>query len=451
MATFTSSNVSNNCVSRELSIASSFVKQYYTLLNKAPCFIYNFYSHNSTFIHGTTDMANEQYTKPIVGREKIKKKMEEMKLNDCRAKIKQIDCLETLAGGFVIQVIGELSDNGKPMRRFLQTFVLAPSPDGSRQDGDSQHARTSTSDRRGVQLNESSANSATNQKFFVLNSIFRYQDDGPIYNEFEDDVAGSHVNPSVDNASGINTEILNKKETTPPKQAPVSNALSGNSNGSTTHISDSTHGQRKRPAEMNPEASSERLADDLDEGLKLNKATLENNDQIKHDLVCGLKEATNGLGSGTDKKSESSEKTTENGKLVTDHSLAVVSNNTTGQVAANQQFVPAPTMSRAQPSNEPKTWANMVRNAHPHSSSSPVTPIQVNKPAVVEQQQNSNQLTGTVQSVQLQQPPQHQQQPPQNQQQIQEGASNNQNNNRRRIMRKPAGRSIKNRPRKPMA
>lgn len=188
-------------VGQELSIASSFVKQYYTLLNKAPCYIHNFYSQDSTFIHGTVDIGNENYTKPIVGREEIKRKMEELKLNDCRAKIKQIDCLETLAGGLVIQVIGELSDNGKPMREFLQTFVLAPSPDDSiksstngninknnnnqqGESGDSKNyaranhdvnndSSTISASSRNAECNNTS-NPSQNQKFYVLNSIFRY-------------------------------------------------------------------------------------------------------------------------------------------------------------------------------------------------------------------------------------------------------------------------------------
>jgi hypothetical protein len=37
-----------------------------------------------------------------------------------------VDSHETLGNGVVIQVTGELSNNGQPMRRFMQTFVLAP-------------------------------------------------------------------------------------------------------------------------------------------------------------------------------------------------------------------------------------------------------------------------------------------------------------------------------------
>ena len=38
----------------------------------------------------------------------------------------QVDSHATLSSGVVVQVSGELSNNGQPMRRFMQTFVLAP-------------------------------------------------------------------------------------------------------------------------------------------------------------------------------------------------------------------------------------------------------------------------------------------------------------------------------------
>jgi hypothetical protein len=67
-----------------------------------------------------------------------------MQLNfrDCKAKIRQVDAHSTLASGVVVQVLGELSNNNRPMRRFMQTFVLAP-----------QSAK----------------------KYYVYNDIFRYQ------------------------------------------------------------------------------------------------------------------------------------------------------------------------------------------------------------------------------------------------------------------------------------
>lgn len=51
-----------------------------------------------------------------------------MQLNfrECKAKIRQVDAHHTIGSGVVVQVSGELSNQGQPMRRFMQTFVLAP-------------------------------------------------------------------------------------------------------------------------------------------------------------------------------------------------------------------------------------------------------------------------------------------------------------------------------------
>ena len=153
--------------------------------------IHNFYSHDSTFIHGTIEMASQQQSGPAVGRDQIEGKIKGLKLNDCRAKIEQIDCLETLAGGLVIQVIGELSNNGKPMRRFLQTFVLAPS------------TKDQATGRSGDLISNSQNSPPQGDsapKFYVLNSIFRYQDDGPDGELGEDNIS-ARANLTTDNNS----------------------------------------------------------------------------------------------------------------------------------------------------------------------------------------------------------------------------------------------------------
>lgn len=89
-----------------------------------------------------------------------------MNFRDCHAKISSVDAQATLGDGVVVQVSGELSNDGHPMRRFTQTFVLAcQSP----------------------------------KKYYVHNDIFRYQD---MYNE-EDDarVSDDHDN----NESNVTT------------------------------------------------------------------------------------------------------------------------------------------------------------------------------------------------------------------------------------------------------
>ncbi|XP_066304230.1 ras GTPase-activating protein-binding protein 1-like [Branchiostoma lanceolatum] len=130
-------HVSSQCVGRE------FVRQYYTLLNQAPEHLHRFYSHNSSFLHASCD-SGEHVEDPVIGQQDIHKKIMSLNFRDCHAKIRQVDSHPTLGNGVVVQVTGELSNNGEPMRRFMQTFVLAPqSP----------------------------------KKYYVHNDIFRYQDE----------------------------------------------------------------------------------------------------------------------------------------------------------------------------------------------------------------------------------------------------------------------------------
>lgn len=80
----------------------------------------------------------------VHGQQEIHEKIMQLNFRDCKAKIRQVDAHATLASGVVVQVLGELSNNHQPMRRFMQTFVLAPqSP----------------------------------KKYYVYNDIFRYQDE----------------------------------------------------------------------------------------------------------------------------------------------------------------------------------------------------------------------------------------------------------------------------------
>ncbi|XP_046337265.2 ras GTPase-activating protein-binding protein 1-like isoform X1 [Haliotis rufescens] len=128
---------SPQCVGRE------FVRQYYTLLHEAPVHLHRFYSHNSCFVHGGVEKPGEEQP-PVMGQADIHKKIMSLNFRDCHAKIRQVDSQATVGNAVVVQVTGELSNNGEPMRRFMQTFVLAPqSP----------------------------------KKYYVHNDIFRYQDE----------------------------------------------------------------------------------------------------------------------------------------------------------------------------------------------------------------------------------------------------------------------------------
>ncbi|CAN0432415.1 unnamed protein product, partial [Lampetra fluviatilis] len=126
-------------------VGREFVRQYYTLLNQAPDYLHRFYGKNSTYVHGGLD-ANGQPAEAVIGQAEIHKKVMSLGFRDCHTKIRHVDALASLGDGVVVQVMGELSNAGQPMRRFMQTFVLAP--EGS-----------------------------VPNKFYVHNDMFRYQDE----------------------------------------------------------------------------------------------------------------------------------------------------------------------------------------------------------------------------------------------------------------------------------
>ncbi|XP_077460771.1 ras GTPase-activating protein-binding protein 2 isoform X1 [Stigmatopora argus] len=128
-----------------LLVGREFVRQYYTLLNKAPDFLHRFYGRNSSYVHGGLDPSGK-LAEAVYGQAEIHKKVMSLQFSECHTKIRLVDAHATLSDGVVVQVLGELSNSGQPMRKFMQTFVLAP--EGS-----------------------------VANKFYVHNDIFRYEDE----------------------------------------------------------------------------------------------------------------------------------------------------------------------------------------------------------------------------------------------------------------------------------
>ncbi|XP_068181160.1 ras GTPase-activating protein-binding protein 1 [Antennarius striatus] len=126
-------------------VGREFVRQYYTLLNQAPDYLHRFYGKNSSYVHGGLD-GNGKPAEAVYGQSEIHKRVMALSFRDCHTKIRHVDAHATLSEGVVVQVMGELSNNMQPMRKFMQTFVLAP---------------------EGTVAN----------KFYVHNDVFRYQDE----------------------------------------------------------------------------------------------------------------------------------------------------------------------------------------------------------------------------------------------------------------------------------
>ncbi|WVQ70165.1 uncharacterized protein L199_008390 [Kwoniella botswanensis] len=113
-----------------------FVPQYYNFVNKQPHRLHCFYNKRSTFIHGEEG----EESQIALGQQEIHDRIVAIGYNECKVYIHSIDSQSSANGGIIILVIGEMSNNHQPWRKFTQTFFLAEQPNG----------------------------------YFVLNDIFRY-------------------------------------------------------------------------------------------------------------------------------------------------------------------------------------------------------------------------------------------------------------------------------------
>uniref|UniRef100_A0A8C5W9J3 NTF2 domain-containing protein n=1 Tax=Microcebus murinus TaxID=30608 RepID=A0A8C5W9J3_MICMU len=88
-----------------LLVGREFVRQYYTLLNQAPDMLHRFYGKNSSYVHGGLD-SNGKPADAVYGQKEIHRKVMSQNFTNCHTKIRHVDA--------------------HALRRFMQTFVLAP-------------------------------------------------------------------------------------------------------------------------------------------------------------------------------------------------------------------------------------------------------------------------------------------------------------------------------------
>ncbi|KAJ3316136.1 hypothetical protein HDU93_004588, partial [Gonapodya sp. JEL0774] len=103
-----------------------FVQEFYTFLNKNPEKLHNFYNKKSYFIHGT----EAQTVKLCHGTQEIHQRITELDFQDCKVLVSNVDSQASINGGILVQVLGELSNRGRPSQKFAQTFFLAEQPSG---------------------------------------------------------------------------------------------------------------------------------------------------------------------------------------------------------------------------------------------------------------------------------------------------------------------------------
>ncbi|KAM8878863.1 ras GTPase-activating protein-binding protein 2 isoform 2-T2 [Spinachia spinachia] len=209
-----------------LLVGREFVRQYYTLLNKAPDFLHRFYGRNSSYVHGGLDPTGK-LAEAVYGQAEIHKKVMSLQFSECHTKIRHVDAHATLSDGVVVQVLGELSNDGQPMRKFMQTFVLAP--EGS-----------------------------VANKFYVHNDIFRY----------EDEVFG-------DSEAELDDESEEEVEEEPEERQPSPEPLQESPNSTTYYephpVSNGVEEPMEEPVpepEPEPEPKVEEIKADVDEKVQ---------------------------------------------------------------------------------------------------------------------------------------------------------------------------------------
>nr|XP_040579498.1 ras GTPase-activating protein-binding protein 1-like [Lepeophtheirus salmonis] len=118
------------------SMAREFIREYYNLLNQSPVHLHLLYSKNASLMHNDSIL--------VKGQSEIHKKIMELNFIDSFAKIKSMEVYSICDSGQILgQVCGELLNDRRVTRRFLQSMVLEPT---------------------------------CSNKYHILNDIFRYLD-----------------------------------------------------------------------------------------------------------------------------------------------------------------------------------------------------------------------------------------------------------------------------------
>ncbi|SPO21461.1 related to Ras-GTPase-activating protein binding protein 2 [Ustilago trichophora] len=150
-----------------------FVTQYYTFLNQNPARLHCFFTKKSTMIHGT----EQEDTTPCFGQQQIHDKITSLEFQDAKVFVSNVDSQSSASGGILVQVLGELSNNGAGWRKFAQTFFLAEQPNG----------------------------------YYVLNDIFRYlKDEDEI--EAEAEAIDEAIQDEIDEADKNGVEVPHQLE-----------------------------------------------------------------------------------------------------------------------------------------------------------------------------------------------------------------------------------------------
>jgi hypothetical protein len=120
-----------------------FVERYYNTLSKNPAMLYLLYNKRSQFVVGV----EEEKVQVCIGlkvwwqaleriettrnwfSKAINDRVKELNYQNCKVRVNNVDS-QSSDVNIVVQVLGEMSNDSQPHRKFVQTFVLAPQPQG---------------------------------------------------------------------------------------------------------------------------------------------------------------------------------------------------------------------------------------------------------------------------------------------------------------------------------
>ena len=107
-------------------MAWQFVVQYYTYVNSKPEQLHRFYNNNSHYLHGVEG----EETSVLQGQAAIHKKFVDIGFKGCKVFIHSVDAHPSANNGILVHVIGEMSNNNEPWKKFVQAFFLAEQQNG---------------------------------------------------------------------------------------------------------------------------------------------------------------------------------------------------------------------------------------------------------------------------------------------------------------------------------
>jgi len=325
-------------------VGREFVRQYYTLLNQSPTYLHRFYATNSSFVHGALDPVyegsdelgnHERDVGTVYGQKDIHERIMQLNFQDCKTKIRQVDSHATIGNGVVVQVSGELSNSGQPMRRFMQTFVLEPQGP---------------------------------KKFYVRNDIFRYQDE--VFSVTDACISSAHLDSEAHLSNSMGTfASLTMVETVPADSSTyVSEAVChGDSmvNGSSTRNSAEILPLIGEGWMKNNQESSEAEAESLTENMYEAECRNQQESIPADSSTCisepGSQDESTAL--GTKRKSSESLSLCNNLKMKTDHDPENAENDAKSDISNDNEGPKEheSTQNVIVP-NQPKTYANLLKS-----------------------------------------------------------------------------------------